>query len=346
MDSKGWHRRFGSPQDFENEGLTTLQVGGNDPRTLSECLKNLSSEYHFHEVNLNCGCPSIESGGAATYGASLMKQPELTGELISAMRNSLPDSTTVSLKCRIAALDHLDETLCPDRLYSDLHHYVATAQQAGISHLILHARPAILTGLSPVKNRQVPKLDYSVVERIAADFPSLDITMNGGITGLEELVGTSDSVSSFMAGRWMLRRPFDLLDVQSHFLGGTIESIEGRAQKAVEDYFASLMLTSSTSPLLQDACLPVFLITEQLREDHDAHFSESNVPLPSLSLEEIENIHASIVEGLQRVADLSGKRGKRELSASSINFKKLSNSFKGVVGTKVANKWKRNRAEL
>jgi len=361
-DAAALERRFGAP----GKKSIVLQVGGNDPLKMGRCMQHLSAHgYSFSEINLNAGCPGIESGGAATFGASLMKQPELTRDLLSVMKDhcniELP-STEISLKCRIAVLEAPDDIEAPftEEQYERLIQYVHLAHQGGISHLVLHARAAVLSGLSPTKNRQAPRLDYSVVERLARDFPTLRVTMNGGISGLSQfnqLVKNlpENNISSLMAGRWMLRRPLDLALVKDCIEGGSERSKDSTASqsvfKAVENYtkFVRYCINDSKSkqthlPTLQDLALPMFMISEQLREDYERVDDDDN-NTPRLEVTDMEDIYDTITETIQWVETFRGSKPTK-FSPTSIQFNKLNSSFKSLVGTKVANKWKRNRSEL
>ena len=351
-DASALQRRFGPPGYKD----IVLQVGGNDVPGMRACMQRLSSHgYQFDEVNLNCGCPSIESGGAASYGASLMKQPKLTHDLLEAIRLGVDGDTSVSLKCRTGVFDtpeDMEFASPPETQYQSLHNYISHAERAGIAHLVLHARPAVLSGLSPTKNRQVPALDYHVVEQAAKDFDGVKVTLNGGITGMEQLSRIhsvhSTHVNSYMAGRWILRRPLDLARVgfQSDASKTESEGAFKSAPQAVEqyaDYVKENMYSSNRAsiPTLADLCLPLYLITEQLREDYDEHAVDSWLPE-----EDMESIYDILREATEWLHDSTGARLKKKASADYIEFKKISDSFKGLVGTKVANKWKRNRAEL
>ena len=137
-DPAALERRFGSPGGIRN---VVLQLGGNDPNKVGECIQRLhDSGYVFPELNLNCGCPSIESGGAANFGASLMRQPELTKDLITAMKESTPDDTTISLKCRVAVYDTPDDMTSDndgaysEKQYENLVNYIDHARQGGTSN--------------------------------------------------------------------------------------------------------------------------------------------------------------------------------------------------------------------
>jgi tRNA-dihydrouridine synthase len=240
---------------------------------------------------------------------------------------------------------------------------------AGANHVILHARPAILS-LNPVKNRVIPTLDYSVVKCIASDFhDKVKITMNGGISSLHQLstlqmkqqnANTNNNkdqndIYSHMAGRWCLRRPLDLIAIEKTLyhndeLVDTI--ISHQTQKDHLRMIIDSYITYASSNLLKysmaELCLPLFLVVEQLRED----YNNDDDDLILLSNEDMEDVYFTIQDGLH---DLIGKGGNKHNFAaptyshdesSLVNFNKLSSSFKVLAGTKVVNKWKRNRSEL
>lgn len=353
-----WKKRLGEPAAHttsDNKNLV-LQLGSNDPQKVRKCVTAALQHYGstvLSEINLNCGCPAVDAGGAATYGASLMKDPNLTAQLVESCRSSISTCNSdvdVSVKCRIAVKDHVDD-LKPSLGEEDfeyLHNYISTVSNAGANHVVLHARPAILSGLSPVKNRIVPTLDYEFCERIASDFPELKVTLNGGISSLSHLKSlhqetTTSAIDSHMAGRWILRRPLDLVGVEELLLSSTQTSPSvdfGAASKAaIEDYLDDCVrrkMSKSSLVTTADLCLPLFLIAEQLREDYD-HADDDKLLL--LSYEEMESLHDILQQGILQLDD--GRKGK-----SNVNFKRLSTSFKSLVGTKVVNKWKRNRTEL
>ena len=400
-------KRFQSPTAYEEGSYLALQLGTNDPQRLQQCLKEtFHIGYNFHEINLNCGCPSIESGGASTYGASLMKQEVLTGQLVSSIRSAIdkefegfdtkPD---ISVKCRIGTFDTYEDMLqhgpLNDQDYEKLKSYLSTIENSGGNHVILHCRPAILSGLSSVKNRNsnVVVLDYTFAERIANDFPYLKVTLNGGITStrtFREMTSKDNGISSYMAGRWILRRPLDLLRVeeflkrQQQNVGSTSSRISrshgivDRADDAIKQYtdHAIQMMTMVThtkkggnsggghSFTMNELALPLFLVAEQLREMYDTD-TEDDLMLEEgggrgrqessegafLSYDDIERLYDTIEESVQQLSGFLGgngkdKKNKFSSSGGDVNFKRLSSSFKNLVGTKVANKWKRNRSEL
>lgn len=373
-DAKGLQRRFG----ILGHKNIVLQLGSNDPALLKKCLSHLDVHgYSFDEVSLNCGCPSIESGGAASYGASLMKDPTMTARLVETLVKEYSSTdTAVSLKCRIGIYETVEDWAAatsekpPDELTRDhlafLHNYVKPSCDAGLSNLIVHARPAVLAGLSPAKNRQVPSLDYGVVEALAESLP-IPVTLNGGIQGLSDYrkaLERSSSISHLMAGRWILRRPLDLSVIEVESSGGASKEeaitlakggLTEYADYAIQCLEASCRGKDARFPTVPDLILPLFLTSEQLREDFEALNDEnydSNIGLVNtcrtdlwLPAEDIEDMYDCICETLTALEALMGKKPTK-FSASSIEFNKVSSSMKSLVGTKVANKWKRNRAEL
>ena len=184
--------------------------------------------------------------------------------------------------------------------------------------MILHARPAILS-LNPVKNRQIPKLNYEVVNRIAADFNGMKITMNGGINSLDELRSQKDStnICSHMSGRWILRRPLDLIHIEQSLDDNRMKKTD--PIKGIERYIDYALANVSNFPM-PELCLPLYLIVEQLREDYDRE--EETL----LSWEDMESIHDIIQVGLIQLGS------DKVNTSNSINFKKLATSFKSLVG--------------
>lgn len=263
-----------------------------------------------------------------------MKEPELTRELLHAIREAAPEDVSVSLKCRIGVVDTPDDDMEVD--FERLRNYVATAAEAGISQVILHARPAVLSGLSPIKNRQVPQLDYDVVEQISAEFPELRVVLNGGIQSLDALESLDSKythVNSFMAGRWILRKPLDLVRVQSYLRSGGTESPDTASEtvhSALSEYQMFLDRSlSSRNPMysLGELCMPLYLVLENLQDENEVD----------------DSVHDVLLETIQQLESNSSRKAKL---AGGGNLKKMGAALKGLVGTKVFNKWKRNRAEL
>ena len=187
------------------ENPVALQLGGSDPKALAECAK-IGENYGYDEINLNVGCPSdrVQSG---KIGACLMAEPELVSACLSAMKNSthLP----VTVKHRIG-IDNQDS-------YDYLHNFVQVVSQSGCDSFIVHARKAILSGLSPKQNREVPPLIYQRVYQLKQDFPALEMIINGGIRSINETVEHLSYVDGVMIGREAYNNPYILAEVDSQF---------------------------------------------------------------------------------------------------------------------------------
>ncbi len=188
-----------------SENPVALQLGGSSPEALAECAK-IGEEYGYDEINLNVGCPSdrVQSG---RIGACLMAEPELVADCILAMKNvtDLP----VTVKHRIG-IDDLDS-------YQHLKNFVQVVSGSGCDSFIVHARKAILAGLSPKQNREIPPLDYAAVYQLKKDFPSLEVIINGGIKSLEESKNHLLHVDGVMIGREAYNNPYLLSTVDQLF---------------------------------------------------------------------------------------------------------------------------------
>ena len=183
--------------DFsEVEKPLALQLGGDDPAHLATCAR-LAEDWGYDEVNLNVGCPSdrVQHGH---FGACLMAQPALVAQCVAAMRQAT--TLPVTVKHRIG-IDDLDR-------YEDMAHFVSTVAQVGCDRFIVHARKAVLHGLSPRENRTVPPLRYDDVYRLKADFPTLRIEINGGITTLLQATAHLQCVDGAMLGRAAYDHPY------------------------------------------------------------------------------------------------------------------------------------------
>jgi tRNA-dihydrouridine synthase A len=173
-----------------------LQLGGDDPVQLAACAR-LAETLGYREINLNVGCPSdrVQNGH---FGACLMAQPEIVARCVTAMRQAT--SLPVTVKHRIG-IDHLQH-------YDDLAHFVHTVARAGCDRFIVHARIALLQGLSPRENRTIPPLRYADVYRLKHEFPALVIEINGGITSLPQVQSHLQQVDGAMIGRAAYDNPF------------------------------------------------------------------------------------------------------------------------------------------
>ena len=157
------------------DGPVTLQLGGSEPADLAQAVR-LARPHGYDEVNLNCGCPSdrVQSG---CFGAVLMETPDRVADALRAMRDATDQP--VSVKCRIGVDDQNPADALP--------RFLQAVAGAGVAHVIIHARKAWLQGLSPKENREIPPLDHALVLRMKAAFPDLTISVNGGITTLDQV---------------------------------------------------------------------------------------------------------------------------------------------------------------
>ena len=187
-------------QHAPQEHPVVLQLGGSDPEELARAAE-LGHRAGYREINLNCGCPSdrVQSG---CFGAVLMQRPAHVAEICRAMIAS--SAAEITVKCRIGVDDQDPEDALP--------HFLEHITEAGVGHVIIHARKAWLQGLSPKDNREIPTLDHGLVIRMKAEFPRLRITINGGVTSLaqaEDLLACG--LDGVMVGRAAYQRPADIL---------------------------------------------------------------------------------------------------------------------------------------
>ena len=185
-----------------------LQVGGAAPADLAVAAEQAEA-YGYDEVNLNVGCPSDRVQNAR-FGACLMAEPALVARCVAAMGRA--SKLPVTVKTRIG-IDERDS-------YDELRAFVAAVAGAGCRSFTIHARKAWLSGLSPKQNREIPPLDYERVYRLKADFPALEIVINGGILDLEAAEGhLARGVDGVMIGRAAYQNPYVLAEVDRRFFG-------------------------------------------------------------------------------------------------------------------------------
>ena len=171
------------------EHPVALQLGGNDPTKLSEAAR-IGADFGYAEINLNVGCPSdrVQSG---TFGACLMREPDLVADCVAAMKAAV--SIPVTVKCRIGVDDQDPEVALRD--------LVSRIKAAGTDAVWVHARKAWLQGLSPKENRDIPPLDYGLVRRLKTENPDLFIGLNGGLHTLQQAMTEMEELDGVMLGR-------------------------------------------------------------------------------------------------------------------------------------------------
>jgi len=179
-----------------------LQVGGSDKKELSEVAK-IAEDMGYDEININLGCPS-KKVQKNMFGACLMKEPDLVSECISEMVNSC--NIPVTAKTRIGFDDTED--------FDYLNKFIFKMKGAGCKTIILHARKAILKGLSPKQNLNIPKLNYDMVYDIKKANPDLEIIINGGIIKIEEIKNHLKKCDGVMIGRAVYQNPYFLVEIE------------------------------------------------------------------------------------------------------------------------------------
>ena len=179
-----------------------LQVGGSNKDELSEVSK-IAEDMGYDEININLGCPS-KKVQKNKFGACLMKEPDLVAECINAMVNSC--NIPVTAKTRIGFDDTED--------FEYLNNFIHKMRDAGTSTFILHARKAMLTGLSPKQNLNIPKLNYNMVYEIKKENPKLEIIINGGISKIEEINNHLNFCDGVMIGRSIYQNPYSLVEIE------------------------------------------------------------------------------------------------------------------------------------
>ncbi|GAA0780391.1 MULTISPECIES: tRNA dihydrouridine(20/20a) synthase DusA [Pseudomonadati] len=185
----------------EEEHPLALQLGGSNPKDLAHCAK-LAAERGYDEVNINVGCPSdrVQNG---RFGACLMGEPELVAQSVDAMKQVADIPITV--KTRIG-IDEQDS-------YEFLTRFIDVVSDKGCTDFTIHARKAWLQGLSPKENREIPPLDYDRVYQLKRDYPHLNISINGGVTSLEQAKVHLQHVDGVMVGREAYHNPYILSQV-------------------------------------------------------------------------------------------------------------------------------------
>jgi tRNA-dihydrouridine synthase A len=189
-----------------SEHPVALQLGGNEPVLLAAAAK-IAEDYGYDEINLNVGCPSdrVRSGA---FGACLMAHPGLVADCVSAMQASV--SIPVTVKNRIG----IDDGFTCNDSFEFLADFTQQVSAAGCELFIVHARKAVLGGLSPKQNLNIPPLRYSVVAQLKQAFPELRILINGGIRDVSTATEQLQHVDGVMIGRQAYKEPYLLAELQ------------------------------------------------------------------------------------------------------------------------------------
>ena len=218
------HLRFNT-----EEHPLALQLGGSEPDKLAQAAK-IAEAWGYDEVNINCGCPS-ERVQKGAFGACLMAEPDLVADCVKAMLDAVKDpaKTPITVKHRIG----INKTEDTPEGYAFVRDFIGTVADAGCQTFIVHARNAWLKGLSPKENRDIPPLRYEIVHQLKADFPHLNIAINGGLTTNVQIAEQLQGLDGVMVGREAYHNPWLLASWDEAFFGGapnsaTRESIESQ----------------------------------------------------------------------------------------------------------------------
>ena len=200
-----------------------LQVGGSDSNELKLCTE-IAKSYDYDEINLNVGCPSkaVQKG---CFGASLMKNKKLVRECLETMASV--DNIDVTVKCRIGIGREFN--------YNFFSEFIDEITKSGVKTIYVHARNAILSGISPKDNRSVPPLNYNFIKLIKQEHPEVEFILNGGINSLESAYLLSKEYDGVMIGRLIQQNPFCLIDVDQMFFDIKKEKII--KEQIIIDYF-------------------------------------------------------------------------------------------------------------
>ena len=222
------HLRF-----HPDEHPLTLQLGGSEHDALAHCAR-IAARYGYDEINLNVGCPS-ERVQRGAFGACLMAEPELVADCIKAMQDATTAPVTVKHRIGIGRVED----------YEFMRRFVEHVANAGCRTFIVHARNAILHGLSPKANREIPPLRYDLVRRLKADYPELDIVINGGIRGWDEIDALLAGVDGVMLGRAAENDPWMLAQADQRIFGDSLRPTRAAVIEAVARY-AAIEVASGT----------------------------------------------------------------------------------------------------
>jgi len=207
--------------DFScEEHPLALQLGGSSIAELRQCA-TLAAQWGYDEINLNCGCPS-ERVQKGNFGASLMLEPKLVADCVDAMRNAT--NIPVTVKHRLG-VDQSDS-------YDFVSRFVGTIRDAGCKTFIVHARIAVLKGLSPKKNREVPPLNYEFVYRLKNEYPDCTFVLNGGLDEHAKYNEILQKVNGVMIGRSIYQSP--------EFLGELSQLIHNSVPQNLESVISEI----------------------------------------------------------------------------------------------------------
>ena len=204
-----------------DEHPVALQLGGSEPKDLAIAAK-AGEDFGYDEINLNCGCPS-DRVASGSFGACLMREPALVADCVAAMKASVRIPVTVKMRIGVVEGSKRETATAiaqvSEQDVAELHHFVKLVRDAGCEVAIVHARKAVLGGLSPKENREVPPLRYDIVRELQQAFPSLPMIVNGGFRTVDESLAALEWCDGVMLGREAYHRPFVLAQLDAALNG-------------------------------------------------------------------------------------------------------------------------------
>lgn len=216
--------------DFDpEEHPVALQLGGCDPQELAAAARK-GEQAGYDEINLNCGCPSDYATGGV-FGAYLMRRPQIVATCVAAMRAAV--SVPVTVKMRIGVIEGRGRAAIEashrfeEAEQAALNHFVSVVRDAGCDAVIVHARKAVLGGLSAQDNREIPPLQYDVVRQVKKRFPDLQVIVNGGLREPDAIRSALDGLDGIMLGREAYHRPLVLARLDALVFGAEADTGNG-----------------------------------------------------------------------------------------------------------------------
>ncbi len=207
----------------DDNNPVALQVGGSNYSDLKKC-SEIAYSYNYDEINLNVGCPSkaVQKG---SFGACLMRDKVLVRECLESLQST---NITTSIKCRIGLGKNFN--------YDFFEEFIDEVLKSGIKIVYVHARNAILSGISPSQNRTVPPLNYEFVKKISARYPNILFVLNGGIEDLNTANSLLNNFKGVMLGRLIQNNPFILRKIDNLFFDD--DNIKNVDENIIYDYFS------------------------------------------------------------------------------------------------------------
>lgn len=224
------------------EQKTVLQLGGSCPAQLGGAA-TLATPFAYSAINLNCGCPSERVAGAGCFGAALMKNASLVAACCRAIEDA---GAPVTVKCRVGAVPTVRDV---DVGYGPLRDFVGTiAAESSVRRFQVHARVAVLSGLSPDANRKVPPLRPDLVRRLADDFPDLDFVFNGQVATVEAARDALHDFHGSMVGRDAYRRPWYWSSIDADLFG---RDLPAASRRDLLERYAEYAIACETHPTVR-----------------------------------------------------------------------------------------------